>query len=137
VDASPVLVGGELIVPSEDGSVYAFAVGGGNLLWKVSTGAPIYGSPAVANGICWVINAYGVITAINGNGPGSPGNPLGPGVSPIGIFLLVVILAVIAAVVVIIVVVIRYDRRHRQRYVPTTAVPPPNLSGGPAGGPRP
>lgn len=119
VDASPVVVGGEVIVASEDGSVYGFDTSTGAQAWKVVTGAPIYASPAVASGICWVVNSNGVLTAIGGNGPsgspggGTPGGSSGGGganlLSSGGLMLMA--LAIVAIVVVAVVAIFLLRRR--------------------------
>ncbi len=115
IDASPVVIGGEVIVPSEDGTVYAYRLGGGSPIWTVNTGAPVYASPAVAGGLCWVVNANGALVAIGGNGPssGNPGTtPLGPGLSSGGMLWIVLLLVgiVVAAVIVLILVITRRTR---------------------------
>jgi outer membrane protein assembly factor BamB len=134
VDASPVVVGGEVIAPSEDGSVYAFTTGTGVQLWKVATGAPLYGSPALANGLCWVINANGVVTAIGGVGPGPGGSP--PPAGPLGtasdafLWLGLLIVGIIAVSVVVVILVVLSRRRPRPPTPNPRPTPPPPPSGG-------
>ncbi|MDE1879309.1 MAG: PQQ-binding-like beta-propeller repeat protein, partial [Euryarchaeota archaeon] len=135
VEASPVVVGGEVIAPSEDGNVYGLALGTGVQLWRVGTGAPIYASPALAGGVAWVVNANGLLTAIGGVGPSSP--PGGsPGPSPTSDNSLASmapwLIAAVAVAALALFLIVGYVRRRRRPHVgasassgsPSPAMPP-------------
>ncbi len=128
IDASPVIVGSEVLVPSEDGSLYAFALTDGTLLWRVSTGAPLYASPAVAGGTCWVVNANGVLTAVGGvlatTPPGGGGNTPKSGSISSNAALWTAVAAV-AAVLVLALLVVYLRRRGKHGSGSKPASPPP------------
>jgi outer membrane protein assembly factor BamB len=58
------MVGGTLVVGSEDGRLYAVDSVTGNQLWTVDTGAPITSSPAVWNSTVFVGSQDGNVYAI-------------------------------------------------------------------------
>ncbi len=139
IDASPVVVGGEVIVASEDGSVYGFDTATGAQAWKVVTGAPIYASPAVASGICWVVNSNGILTAIGGNGPsgspgggtpgGSGGNGGGANILSSGGLMLIALAIVAIFVVAVVAVFLLRKRGGRSGGSPRGSSSPPGGSG--------
>ncbi len=135
VDASPVVVGSEVIVPSENGNVYSFGVGNGTQLWSVATGAPIYASPAVAGGLCWVVNSNGELLALGGNLPGG-GNGVIPKGGASAISTLLILLAAVAAVVIATILVLWLHLRRRKPAQPSPTPPPPTQPSGATSGGR-
>ena len=54
-----------MYVGSDDNNVYALNASTGALLWKYTTGAAVYSSPAVANGVVYVGSEDANIYALN------------------------------------------------------------------------
>ncbi len=63
IETSPVLVGQSVIVTASDGTVSALEAQTGKLLWKASTGAPIFSSPAVSGNTVIVADYSGTVYA--------------------------------------------------------------------------
>jgi eukaryotic-like serine/threonine-protein kinase len=68
-DSSPAVatIGGKrrLFVSSLDGALYSFAASTGRLLWKLQTGGPLHGSPAVDGGRVYVGSEDGWLYAVD------------------------------------------------------------------------
>ncbi len=80
--SSPAVANGVVYVGSEDGKLYAFAVGcargGGSCppLWTGTTGGAIFASPAVSNGVVYIGSADGKLYAFDAAGLiGCSGSP--------------------------------------------------------------
>jgi len=54
VESSPAVANGVVYVGSLDNNVYAISASTGALVWKYTTGGPVYSSPAVVNGMVYV-----------------------------------------------------------------------------------
>ena len=57
--SSPTVVGGVVYAGDYNGLLYAFNAFTGAVIWSYSTGGPIYGSPAVSNGVVYIGSYYG------------------------------------------------------------------------------
>lgn len=65
ISASPVVAGGRLLVGAENGNLYAFALDTRKLLWLFHAGGGIASTPAVADGLVYVLSRDGIFHALD------------------------------------------------------------------------
>jgi len=65
ISAAPVRAGALLLVPDQDGRLYALDSATGGIRWRLATGAALLGSPAVSGDIAYQPSTDGLLYAVD------------------------------------------------------------------------